>query len=532
MLIFSSLTRAEVLQYHPNSPAYIGGNFDPTYPGRAYPECLIRTTVRSESILPGQIPGTPTATQFFIRKVSSRRELYRLLNVSLSMSGSYGLFSADFSGSLEQENNFSEESFTWVMQGYSNFGKFVLEAVALTPEAKALSGDPVAFRRRCGTDYVAMEVRAVQAAAVFTIKNLSESERKVLESSFSASYGGGGPLSIGGDAKYAEFVKKAAQYGQIEVNVYAIGGEGVAALSPIITSIEKPDETLKTLQDYFTGLNLSRSAAVSYNTGSLQSLINAKTIEADIYNRFIADIFVYYEEVRAERKRLANIMRYSGDWGVSTKQAEDISAEVYSLEQEENNVLVLANNCRAAFNDVGTSNEQRKSACKLPTGKSLELKRKFVGLQPKPYWIRYFVTNELIPGEELINFTVRGHALQNVSLVKKLSVADQTFAPINSVQVKTAADGSKEAGTTLVMKDILDAELPVGLRIELESGKFYFEPFAFTRATIAIAAFDQETTAAQKTVTSAIAGPKTTKEANQKAYSIGDFLPGEWKETD
>lgn len=139
-------TRAEVIQYHPNSPAYIGGNYDPSYPGRAYPACLEPTIVRAESLLPGQKPGTPTATQFFIRKVSTRQELYRLLNVSLSMSGSYGLFSGDFSGSLEQENTFSEESFTWIIQGYSNFGKFILDSVKLRPEARALANNPVGFR--------------------------------------------------------------------------------------------------------------------------------------------------------------------------------------------------------------------------------------------------------------------------------------------------------------------------------------------------------------------------------------------------
>jgi hypothetical protein len=122
---------AEVVQYHPNSPIYIGGNYDPTYPGRAYPECLERTFVRGESLLPGQKPGTATATEFFIKTVKSRKELYRMLNVSLSASGSYGLFSADFKGSLEQENTFDESSYTWVIYGYSNYGKFVLDNIKL-----------------------------------------------------------------------------------------------------------------------------------------------------------------------------------------------------------------------------------------------------------------------------------------------------------------------------------------------------------------------------------------------------------------
>lgn len=523
ILLSASMAIAEVIQYHPNSPAYIGGNFDPSRPGQAFPECLERSTVRAESLLPNQQPGTPAATQFFIKKVSSRQELYRLLNVSLSMSGSYGLFSADFSGSLEQENTFKEESFTWVIQGYSNFGKFILESVKLNAEARALKDNPSAFRNRCGTDYIGIEVRAVQAAAVFTIKNLSESERKVLEASFSASYGGGGPLSIGGDAKYQEFVKKAAQYGQIEVNVYAIGGTGVSALAPIITSVEKPDDVLKTIQSYFANLTLERSAAVSYNTGSLQSLVNHANIETDIYNKFIAQAFLQYEELGAELNRLNSIRRAQEDWNMSASDQQKLTSEINLLAKLRNDALLAAQNCKKAFNS-NVSADKRQSVCTATPQTFIPYERKLVGLSAKPYYLRYFVTNELIPGEEVLNFTLRGATIKNVQLVKKLNVQSASFAAINAVQIHKAADGSRESGTSLVMKDVPDVDLPVGLRIEVDSGRIYFEPFVFTRAPVARPMFLEDKNKLQPK------GPSTSKADFESAYLKGNLVPEEYRE--
>ncbi|NUF24691.1 hypothetical protein HUN23_18215, partial [Acinetobacter oleivorans] len=327
-LLFTTNTNSEVIQYHPNSTAYIGGNFDPTKPGQFYPTCLKKSDIRAESLLPEQVAGTPASTQFYIKKISSRQELYRLLNVSLSASGNYGFFSGDYSGSLEQENTFSNEEFTWVIFGYSNFGKFILNSIELTDEAKLLRNNPKDFRQRCGTDFVGMEVRAVQAAAVFTIKNLSESERKVLDMSFNASYGGGGALNVNTGGAYSEFIKKASAFGQIEVNLYAMGGPGVASLAPIITNIDKPDIVLNTIKDYFQNLKLGQSVPISYNTGSLQSLVNNSEIETSIYNKFIADSFLNYENIESEKRRLSNFVTNSDDYNISEKTVNEIIEKI------------------------------------------------------------------------------------------------------------------------------------------------------------------------------------------------------------
>lgn len=528
-LLFIASAKAEIVQYHPNAPIYIGGNFDPSYPGRAFPECIERTFVRGESILPGQTAGTPSATEFFIKSVKSRRELYRMLNVSLSMSGSYGLFSADFKGSLEQENTFDESQYTWVIYGYSSFGKFILDSVKLRKEAADLANNPIGFRNRCGTDYAAIELRAVQAAAVFTIKNLSESERRVLEASFSANYGaGGGPLSIAGDAKYSEFVKKAASYGQIQVSLHAIGGPGVSALSPIITNLENPSIVLKTIENYFSALTLDRSVAVSYNTASLQSLINRPNIETDVYNKFIADSFIYFEELAAEEARLHRLIGVRDDLALTQAQVEKISGHAVLLANLKQKTMSDALRCKDAFNDVNALPSRRRQLCLATASSFKSFDRPFANLSPNPYYLRYFVSNELIPGEEVLNFSIRGPKLKLVKLVKKLDVSTQAFTEINSIGLKTDLDGSRFGGTSVTMKSIPDSELPIGLRIETENGRIYFERFAFSRAPAASAALlSRNPPVRPGTVIEK--GPSTTKQEFEKALKAG-MLPPEWTE--
>ncbi|MEG0619426.1 MAG: hypothetical protein RR557_09025 [Bacilli bacterium] len=482
--LFTTNTKSEVIQYHPNSTAYIGGNFDPTKPGQFYPACLKQAQIRAESLLPGQLAGTPASTQFYLKKISSREELYRLLNVSLSASGSYGFFSGDFSGRLEQENTFSKEEFTWIIFGYSNFGKFILDSIELTNEAKLLKDNPKEFRQRCGTDFVGMEVRAVQAAAVFTIKNLAESERKVLEMSFNASYGGGSPININTKGAYSEFIKKASSFGQIEVNIYAMGGPGVSTLAPIITNIDKPDLILKTIEKYFDNLTLNQSVPISYNTGSLQSLVNNSEIETSVYNKFIADSFLTYENIESEKKRLSNFLAHRNDYNISDETFTKINAKIIKANNLQKIILDNALKCKNLFTNMDTRREDRRKNCIINSNFAYDFfDGELSDINPNPYFLRYYIVNELLPDMELINFSINSNKIQNVQTIKSYNKSTGTFVPMNSIKIIDQPDGSRLASSTIIMKDILDSELPIGLRIEMQSGSTYFEPIVFSRAS-------------------------------------------------
>lgn len=480
LIFFPSCGIAQIYHYHPNSPALIGGNFDPTFPGRAYPECLVRSHERAESLLPGQKPGSAAETKFFIRSVSSRQELYRMLNVSLSLSGSYGFFSGDYSGSLEQENTFLSEEFTWVIYGYTNFGRFSINEQRLKDEIRELADDPVAFRIRCGTEYIQIGVRAVQAAAIFTIKNLEESERRILEQTLSASYGGAG-LSIGGDAQYREFVQTASKFGQIEVNLHAIGGPGVSALSPIITNVKNPSVVLDTLRSYFENLTLEQSAFVSFNAGSLQSLIGRQSVETILYNRMMAEAFAEYEKLSAERARLIDIYSYPKDWGISDEVRKDISVEIDRVDHHRQLILDAVHQCKHVFNEMDEASvRSRQDDCSIGKIAGKRYDRKFGDLRRTPFLLNYYTTNPHIPDRRTITFSVTGPTLHQVYIAKKVTL--NTHERIRSVEVHSLPDGFKRAGADILLADVASADLPIGVEIVLESGKKYTVPFATDRA--------------------------------------------------
>jgi hypothetical protein len=132
------------------------------------------------------------------------------------------------------------------------------------------------------------------------------------------------------------------------------------------------------------------------------------------------------------------------------------------------------------------------------------------------------VSNELIPNEEVLNFSIRGPKLKNVLIVKKLNITSQTFESINSVQIHTDADGNMSGGTSIIMKSLLDTELPIGLRIETDSGRVYFEQFSYSRAPSTMHIFS--TTTKDKSL-----GPKVSEDEIIKAHKAGG-LPDAWKE--
>lgn len=182
-------------------------------------------------------------------------------------------------------------------------------------------------------------------------------------------------------------------------------------MAPIITSVEKPDDVLKTIQSYFANLTLERSAAVSYNTGSLQSLVNHANIETDIYNKFIAQAFLQYEELGAELNRLNSIRRAQEDWNMSSSDQQKLTSEINLLAKLRNDALLAAQNCKKAFNN-NVSADKRQSVCTATPQTFIPYERKLVGLSAKPYYLRYFVTNELIPGEEVLNLHCVGQLLR------------------------------------------------------------------------------------------------------------------------
>lgn len=483
---FPVATSASVLQYYPDSPAYIGGNFDPSNLTQAYAPCLKPSGYHSldwyqDSSAAGGVVSakTPTAisTNFFIKSIRSRKDLYDVLNVSASVSGSYGFFSGSAAFGLEKETNYEEDTFSWVIYGYSNYGRFVLDNIELNETANTVSTNPIAFRTRCGTDYVQEEIRAVEAAAVFKIHNLTQAQKSVLTASLSARFNSG-LFSAGGSANYQHFLQTAAQYGEIEVSFYAFGGPGITALAPIATHYDDQAIVLGTFQNYFANLTVQHSVPVSYVTASVQSLAGRPDIMTDYYSKYIGDLYLVYEELGAERDRLKNLLRNASDFSLDDSKQTQVSAEISNISAIMGKIYTSASKCRNAYMDFSRAAAARQSACSgaIP-GEAYA--PKFQGLSAKPYKLASWTANALTPGDEVIMFDIVGTQIASIQIAKQVNTA--TPVAVNNVQISDT-NGSQHASNAIIMSGFVATDLPIGLIITMKSGRSYVEPFVYTPA--------------------------------------------------
>jgi hypothetical protein len=181
VLLVTSPVLANDYKYHPSNTLHLGSSFNPLRPYQAYNTCITY-----DSVIPVQGDHGSITTEFTSNIVNSREELYRHLNVDASLSASYLFASGSASFSLDQEYSFSSHDLTWIVKGATDYGRFVMGGMRLTPEAEALRKNPVAFAERCGYEFVAQEHRAVQVVAVYTLHDLTESEKTKLSLSISA----------------------------------------------------------------------------------------------------------------------------------------------------------------------------------------------------------------------------------------------------------------------------------------------------------------------------------------------------------
>ena len=176
------------------------------------------------------------------------------------------------------------------------------EQYGITAKIKMESAD---FRNHCGTSYVIQEVRAAQASAVFTVRNISESDKTTLTAYLNAGYnaaGSSGQIT----SQLSNLINRVGKMGEYEVSVYAAGGQGVHALAPIITNIADATAVLKILENYFKGLTVENAVPISYRTGSLQALRNESAIDAEAYNKSISELYLTYADFAAEEEQLTS----------------------------------------------------------------------------------------------------------------------------------------------------------------------------------------------------------------------------------
>ena len=142
-------------------------------------------------------------------------------------------------------------------------------------------------------------------AVIYTIKNVSQSQRTKLEASISGGFNGV-VLKIDVEAKLKQIFESAFVSNYYSARVHAIGGKGVSDFAQTINNIDNPTEVLKQISEYMKGLTYESSVPLAFSTGPLDQFLAQEqpALMFDTFNRRIAALFLAYEEYRSRRSAL------------------------------------------------------------------------------------------------------------------------------------------------------------------------------------------------------------------------------------
>jgi len=298
--------------YHPSTTLFLGAGFEPLHPDRAFQSCIAfdgKTNVDG----PGAIN-----TSYSLSLVKSRKDLYNALSLSADLSAHALFWGAGASTDYFHEHQFQSDSMTWMVLGRSDYGRFVMNNVRLTPAAQNLidTGKAAQFAQMCGREYVQQERRGVLIAAIFSLENVSEEQRSHLESQFNASYGGGF-FSIEAKAKYASFYRTASNVSHITMSIYAVGGEGITKFSDLVVHPDDLGEIQEQVRRYMASLSATQAAPLEYLSGSMTAFGYTGDVNTESHKRerVLAELFYRYSDAYSIYKRLEEILKHqTGDY--------------------------------------------------------------------------------------------------------------------------------------------------------------------------------------------------------------------------
>jgi hypothetical protein len=328
VLVHCSITTqtfsAEYL-YHPQGPLRLGAGFDPIAVSDTKSDCLDH-----DGISPPQSVGA-TSTTFEISIVKSHQELLEKTQRDTSVAASYKFFSAGYSESSFNQYSFSKNSLTWVLRGFSTYGIVDLLRPRLKSEYAALDSDSLV--RRCGREIITREIRGAQVALIYHLENLSESTVSRLERSFQAG-ASSGAFSASIKDKYQQFLTKAASVSKVSLNIDAIGGPGVSALSGLVTATDDMARVEAVVSQYLSQMSAHNAPSVRFfSATTLVSLAGRQ--DADSQRRTRQALIQLYNAELIVQSRLIQVQRALDPNGIYLKQLDSPTVERLSAAEKE-----------------------------------------------------------------------------------------------------------------------------------------------------------------------------------------------------
>ncbi|HAG91027.1 MAG TPA: hypothetical protein DCL41_04105 [Bdellovibrionales bacterium] len=310
--LLGSVSQAAIYDYSPDSRLYMGGGFNPYKPTSGYLNC-----VEFDAQVSPDNDNNPNATyssSVDIKQIKSRTDFYSFLNFSTSVSGSYSFMGGSASYSLLDERAFHSDSLTFMVLFKNDYGRFVLKNPRLKSEYKNL--EQTKLVKTCGTEIVTEMRKGVMAYALFTIKNVNQSQRREIEAKLSAS-AGGSFWSASMDMNYKSVLRTALQASDISVSVRALGGTGIVDLNQIIGGSNDEqinlDKIPTILSQYVEKFRVSNAVPTQYTTTDIQAFRSDVSITTATFDQLtIGELFSTYEDFSSIIGRLQKIL-YGSD---------------------------------------------------------------------------------------------------------------------------------------------------------------------------------------------------------------------------
>ncbi|MBF0299819.1 MAG: hypothetical protein HQK51_13925 [Oligoflexia bacterium] len=295
-------------------------------------------------------------TFYTLTLIKNRKDLYELLNISPSLSARYKFFGGGSNFSFEDEKVFHSDSITWVIIANSDFGRRGIKKPRINSFAKELLASSIQkFEESCGKEVILEERKMASIALMFTVSNISESNKKNIEASFKTNIGIINSFSLTSNVNYSKFYKYVEGVGKISIKFFAIGGRGLSDLAGF--AVYDPYD-LQSIQEalsyYMKGINKNTAAPVEYISSSYElfNIYGITNLSRFYQNLVLSEYFFKYMQIESEIKRIDQIL--------NSKQLEvNLFSDLKKLYKERiDTLLFLAKSVEKCNSEI--------EECKLP----------------------------------------------------------------------------------------------------------------------------------------------------------------------
>lgn len=252
-----------------------------------------------------------------IRVVESRKELFRELNLSFSITAHSFFVNGDAGATYLDETNFQEDSLVWLVIGTVDFGRVRLKNAKLKDFAADLlkNNNHEEFQRQCGMHYVSQERRGASVFALYTLKNLSNKEKRDFKAWLNFNTSNIPFVSVESKNKFSKALAEFARNKQLSFRIFAIGGKGISALSEVPKSEGDITKIREIVGSYLGGFTLDNAVPLEFLSSSFEQF-GWKPSSTDNWNRRDVVLSEYYflaSSIDADRKRLNDILHTQRD---------------------------------------------------------------------------------------------------------------------------------------------------------------------------------------------------------------------------